>query len=289
MHRTQRVAIGTGTILGTSFLLLFALQAQAASPAGSLSAEFHQTYPLSAGGRIELDNINGAVHITGWDRNEVKVDAVKYANSQQRLDEAVIEVEPSSSGVSIRTRYPGHTHTFDNGGEDNPATVEYTLTVPRSANLDEIKLVNGPLEVQGVAGQVRASCVNGHLSAHDLQGGARLSTVNGKLEAEFNRLENSPLELSSVNGGIELTLPSDAKAEIEASTVSGGISNEFGLHLVRHAFVGHSLRGELGEGGTRIRLNNVNGRIEIRHANDGRSLSPGKDLEHGDRDDGDDI
>jgi hypothetical protein len=53
-----------------------------------------------------------------------------------------------------------------------------------------------------------------------------------------------------------------------------------------HRFVGHSLRGELGGGGgTRIKLNDVNGRIEIHHANDGRTLSPAKDLDHGDRDD----
>jgi DUF4097 and DUF4098 domain-containing protein YvlB len=289
MHRERKLAIGTCTILGTFFLLLFALQAQAAAHPGSLSAEFHQTYPLSAGGRIELDNINGAVHIAGWDRNEVKVDAVKYANSQQRLDEAKIEVEPNGSEISIRTRYPGHTQTFGDSGADNPATVEYTLTVPRSANLDEIKLVNGPLDVQGVTGQVRASCVNGQLSAHHLGGRAQLSTVNGRMEAEFDGLENSPIELSSVNGSVELTLPSDAKAEIEASTVSGGISNDFGLHVTRHTFVGHSLRGELGEGGTRIKLSDVNGRIEIRHANDGRALSPGKDLDHGDSDGGDEI
>jgi hypothetical protein len=50
-------------------------------------------------------------------------------------------------------------------------------------------------------------------------------------------------------------------------------------------FVGHDLRGELGSGGTRIELKNVNGRIEIRHAQDGRALSPVKDLSHHDEDD----
>jgi DUF4097 and DUF4098 domain-containing protein YvlB len=91
-----------------------------------------------------------------------------------------------------------------------------------------------------------------------------------------------------VNGSIDLTIPSDSRAEIEASTVSGGIENDFGLHVNRHTYVGHDLRGELGDGGPRIKLENVNGRIEIRHASDGRALSPAKDLSHRDKDDDDD-
>jgi hypothetical protein len=47
------------------------------------------------------------------------------------------------------------------------------------------------------------------------------------------------------------------------------------------------LNGELGGGGTRVRVSNVNGRIEIRHANDNRPLSPAKSR-NGDRDDKDD-
>jgi hypothetical protein len=52
--------------------------------------------------------------------------------------------------------------------------------------------------------------------------------------------------------------------------------------------VGHELRGELGSGGTRIKLEDVNGRIEIRHANDGRAMSPVKDLSSRDHDSDDD-
>jgi hypothetical protein len=56
-----------------------------------------------------------------------------------------------------------------------------------------------------------------------------------------------------------------------------------------HRFVGHDLRGELGSGGVRIKISNVNGRIEVRHAQDGRALSPAKDLSHHDNDDDDSI
>jgi len=289
MQQLRRRATWTGAVLGTlAAFLVLAMQAHA-SEQGSETEEFHQAYPLAANGRVELSNINGAVHISGWDRNEVKVDAVKHAWSKKRLDEARIKINSSENSISIRTEYPDHNHTFWNDGQhDQPASVEYTLTVPRNARLDTIDLVNGSLDLEGVSGEIKASCVNGKLAAHNLGGRADLSTVNGKLEANVERLE-SPLEVSSVNASVLVTLPSDAKADLEASTVNGSISDDFGLPVTKNQFVGRDLRGELGGGGPQVRVSNVNGRIEIKHADDNRPLSPAKNLNRNDKDDDDTI
>jgi DUF4097 and DUF4098 domain-containing protein YvlB len=278
MNRDRR-STWLGAVLGIACaLFIFALGAHASDHRGALTEEFHQTYALTPDGRVELDNINGAVHISSWDRNEVKVDAVKYADTKERLDEAKIEIDSGKDYLSIHTKYPEHDHTWNWGSHNNPAGVEYTLTVPRMARLDEIKLINGALDLAGVSGEVRASCINGRLEAHDLAGRARLETINGRLDARFEQLAGNSVELSSVNGSVELTIPSDSLAEVEANTVSGGIENDFGLHVNHHQFVGHSLRGELGNGGTHIKLEDVNGRIAIHHAQDGRALSPVKDM-----------
>lgn len=286
MKRIYRPA-SLGAILGAICgLLAFALRAEASPHRGSITEEFHQTYAITPEGRVELSNINGDVHISSWDRDEVKVDAVKYADTKEQLDAAKIEVDAGKDYVSIRTKYPDHNHNW--GSHNNPASVEYTLTVPRKVRLDEINLVNGALDLSGVSGEVRASCVNGRLEAKNLAGEAKLSTVNGRLEGSFDRLASSSVELNSVNGGIELTIPSDSNASIEANTVSGGIENDFGLH-VSHHFVGHNLNGELGNGGAHIHLSDVNGRISIHHAQDGRAMSPVRDRSKGDHDDDDSI
>src|SRR5215472_16154137 len=290
MNRHRQSATWLGVTLGSiCALLVLALGAHASDHRGALTEEFHQTYTINADGRVELDNINGPVHVSSWDRNEIKVDAVKYADTKERLDEAKIEVDSGKDYLSIQTKYPEHDHNWNWGSHNNPASVEYTLTVPRTVRLDEIKLINGSLDVTGVAGEVRASCINGRLEAHDLSGRAELSTINGRLEANFGPLSGQSVELNSVNGSVDLTIPSDSNAEIEANTFSGGIDNDFGLHVNRHQFVGHDLRGELGSGGTRIKLQNVNGRVAIHHAQDGRSLSPVKDLSHRDKDDDGEI
>ncbi len=284
MERNRRNAT-TGAILGASLALLLNVALAHGADTG-VTEEFHHTYPLTANGRVELQNINGDVHIAVWDQNEVKVDAVKSARNAERLKDAEIRIEASATSVSIKTHYSEQDQGWHNG-QDNPASVEYTLTVPRNARLDAIMLINGGLDVTGATGEVNASCINGKLTARGLSGRAKLATVNGPMDANFSRLPADEVNLSSVNGPVDLTMPSDAKARIEAATVHGGIDNDFGLHTNNHRFVGHDMSGELGGGGAEIRLNNVNGPIHVHRANDGHALSPAHDT--GEHDSGDNI
>jgi DUF4097 and DUF4098 domain-containing protein YvlB len=281
----RNVATWVGVVLGS--LLALALNvtlAHASNQDNWVREEFHQTYPLTANGRVALENINGAVHISAWDQNQVKVDAVKRAYDDRELKDTEIRVEARANAISISTHYRSQENGWTHERQ-HPAIVEYTLTVPRNARLDEIKLINGPLDVAGVLGEVRASCINGKLAARGLRNDVSLSTINGPLDASFDQL-TSRVELASVNGPVQLTLPSDAKASIEATTVHGRIANEFGLHVNNHRFVGHDLRGQLGGGGTQIKLNNVNGPIEVHRANDGRALSPAENTDQGADDNG---
>jgi hypothetical protein len=230
--------------------------------------EFHQTYPLARGGQVSLKNINGAARVIAWDRDEVKVDAVKHARSQRRLEEATIDVQAAGDAVSVRTRYPSEEQRWERGSDDNPASVEYTLTVPRTARIDSIELINGGLEVEGLAGSIKATCINGRLSARNLAGEARLSTINGTLDAEFDRLEaGKTITLNSVNGTVDLAVPASISADFKADTVHGTISNDFGMNIRRGEYVGASLEGQLGGGGARVKLSNVNGSINIRRGN----------------------
>src|SRR5947208_12058727 len=142
MSHLRGSATWLGAMLGTlAALLTLGLQAHASDHRGSLTEEFHQTYAITADGRVELDNINGDVHISSWDRNEVKVDAIKYADTKEGLEEAKIEVDAGTDSISIRTKYPSHNNTWNWGSHNNPASVEYTLTVLRNVRLDEIKLI----------------------------------------------------------------------------------------------------------------------------------------------------
>ena len=243
-----------GAVFATMLAIILAPSAYAGA---SVTEDFHKTVPLNPNGSVSLENVNGEAEITGWDRNEVQIDAVKTARDQQRLDEAKIEVEGSGDSVEIRTQYP-HNHT-----NNNPASVHYTIHVPNNAQLDSIKLVNGALHVSNVSGDVEANLVNGKLTAEGLAGRAKLSTVNGSVHADYRNLSNvSNVKISSVNGSIDLLLPASPNAEVSASTMNGSISTDFPME-VQGKFMHHSIKGTLGSGGTKIELSNVNGSAHI--------------------------
>jgi DUF4097 and DUF4098 domain-containing protein YvlB len=242
-----------------------------------VTQDFQQTYPMTADGRIQLENINGSVKVSTWDRAEVKVVAVKHAYKQERLDEAQIKIQAGSDNIRISTEYPHRDQSFYSDGNrrfDNPASVDYTLTVPRNARLDSVELINGNLDLDALAGDVHASCINGKLSAAGLTGEVRLSTVNGRLEAGLNGVgDTASISLESVNGSVKVTLPSDVQAQLKAETIHGGISNNFGVPVRDGKYFGHNLSALLGNGGAKIRLSNVNGGIAIDRASDGRTPS----------------
>jgi hypothetical protein len=252
MAQVRKYATRSGAFLRSLLALFLVIPAHA-----QVSQEFHRTVPLPANGRVSLENINGNVEITGWERNEVEIDAVKRARDQQRLDEASIEVETGSDYVKIYTRYP------QNRTNNNPASANYSLHVPQNARLEHISLVNGSLTVQKVTGDVTASLVNGKASVRDQTGEASISSVNGNIEANFTSLNNvRQIKFKSVNGSINVGLPASPNADVNASTVNGGIKSDFPL-TVQGSFASHRLHGTLGSGGTHIDLSNVNGSIHL--------------------------
>jgi len=224
----------------------------------------NDTFPLKSEGRLSLENINGDVRITPWDRKEVSVEATKRATSQDRMDDLVVHMEAEGDHVRIRAEFTRQTkwnRDYDGGG----ASVDFEIKVPRTIRIDEVSLVNGDLDVEGLSGRVQASCVNGALTASELSGDVDLSTVNGMLEVAFERLDASAsVKLQTVNGTVEVTIPKKAGARVRASTVNGSIMNDLGLTVSRHDVVGASLRGTIGDGGASIDVDAVNGTIRIR-------------------------
>jgi hypothetical protein len=258
----RQTSVLAGIILGA------ALAITASASAQELREEFHQTYPIAANGSVSLRNLSGAVHITTWNQNAVKVDAIKTARNQERLQEAKIIVENTADRVVIRTKYPDR--NWDGDGDDDHdgrslASVEYSLTIPAGASLDEVKLVSGDVDVKGVGGEVRVSTVSGDVSAQGLKGRAEIASVSGNVKVTFDRAA-SRMKLNSVSGDVIALLPADASVEVSANTVSGDISNEFGLDVDHGKYVGHHLTGRIGNGEGNLELHSVSGEIKVRRA-----------------------
>jgi DUF4097 and DUF4098 domain-containing protein YvlB len=258
-ERSSRVL---GILTGTALLLAFGVLSLA-QPQNKVTEEFHQTYALANGGRVSLKNINGSVKVRAWDSNQVRVDAIKWAYKAERLAEATINVDATDNAIHIKTDYAKRNNRWE-GDNDNPASVEYTITVPRTARIDQFDLINGDLDIEDVSGAIHATCINGEITAKRLSGDIKLSTINGQLNFELDKTNTeTPINLSSVNGSVELTFAGSPDADLRASTVHGSIRNDFGLEVKKGKHVGQSLEGAVGRGGAAVNLKNVNGSISI--------------------------
>ncbi len=200
--------------------------------------DFHYSYPLSSGGRVTLENMNGSVEISTWEKESVEINGTKYASSQQGLNDIRIDIANSPNSLTIRTIQPFSTR---NGG------ARYNLRVPRRVQLDRILSSNGSIKIQDVEGvsNVRTSnggiriwklngaldarTSNGGIDATDYTGNASLHTSNGGIHVEMNK---GALDASTSNGGIEARLiEPDPNQSVRLESTNGHI--DLSLDAVR--------------------------------------------------------
>ncbi|HUP43725.1 MAG TPA: DUF4097 family beta strand repeat-containing protein, partial [Thermoanaerobaculia bacterium] len=222
MNRTRSIAVACALALLV-----------AASPALAVELEkrLEKTYDLGAGGEVAVRNVNGAVVVEGWDRDVVRVEAVKKvrAGSRERAEEALerleVRVKHEGDRLEIRTHRPDSSSGFLSWvfGRHVQGDVRYTVTVPRRTDV-EIDTVNGRVTIRGVAGEVEADTTNGRIDVEDVRGSVDAGTTNGAITVALRAVEEGrAMRFSTTNGSIQLSLPRSARVSLDASTTNGGI------------------------------------------------------------------
>jgi DUF4097 and DUF4098 domain-containing protein YvlB len=230
----------------------------AALPAwAEVREEFHKTVAMDANGNFSIKNVNGGITISAWDKNEIEIDAVKTASSSDKLHDARIEVAGSGHSVDVKTKYPSW-------GNNNGASVEYTIHVPRGARLFAVETVNGGIHIDGPNNLIKAKTVNGKVEVWNASGELQMESVNGELKASLNNAGKNPARLKVVNGSIALSMPPSANARIKVSTVTGGIQSDLPVTVNKPQYgPGASVDATLGSGGATIEVESVNGTIYL--------------------------
>ncbi len=236
-------------------------------PAASANAYRH-TEPIqhegafSADGVVRISNVNGDITVRTWDREEIRVEGKKSAQTDEELRAIELTMNVSNQRAEIRVKLPKRKGWVRR--DTIRAKVELTLYVPRTVTLDELETVNSTIRLDGLAGTVRAETVNGRIEADGLGGNADLETVNGRIVAKFAQVRaGQKIELESVNGSLEVILPEDAGAKLDAELVNGRVECDFPLAMVKSRGK-RSLSGTIGDGRAELDLETVNGQIRVR-------------------------
>jgi len=226
------------------------------------TADWKKTFTLDAGGRVEIENVNGRIHVTPSEGSQVEVVAQKKARAVS--DDAAkaalerIEITDSVAGSTIRvqTKVPR-----SEGMLGGSAEVAYTVRVPAGAEVKFVT-VNGGIEISRLTGKIDAETTNGGIVAREVGGPIEATTTNGGIEVELTAVAQGGVKLGCTNGGIKLRLPADAAATISASVANGGIDAD-GLKLETTESSRRSLEARLNGGGPSIKIEGTNGGIKI--------------------------
>ena len=130
-----------------------------------LEETFEQLFAVEPNANITIQNGDGAVMVYGSNTNEMRVRAVKRAYQRARLEQIAIDVSTKPGSVSISTKFPPRSRwgLFDRSG-----TVDYTVTVPATANIARLELDAGEILVDGMRGQTtRARLGEGRMFARN--------------------------------------------------------------------------------------------------------------------------
>ena len=265
----------------------------------TIEERFEKTVPLESGGYFSLSNRNGGIEISSWDREEVRIEALKKVKSSGRssareaMEHLKIDVDTRGSDeVIVETLYPrsyregeGWGGVLDAifGGRKKPQmSVHYWITVPERVDV-RIETTNGQIDVEEIHGDDRVSSTNGRIDMRDVKGFVDVSTTNGKIEVTGieGGLEasttNGGVEISyqsrseitedisihTTNGSIDLELPDDIDADVSARTTNGHIDTDFPITVKGRQGRKH-LSGRINNGGPLIDLKTTNGSIHIR-------------------------
>src|SRR5215217_8107740 len=97
--------LGLWSVCGLS-LLLVGCDELWVDGGGRVTEDFSYNYTLKPGGRLSIENSNGSVEITGWDKDTVDITGTKYASNDDLLKSLKIDIQHDSESVSIRTIRP---------------------------------------------------------------------------------------------------------------------------------------------------------------------------------------
>ena len=251
-----------------------------------------KTFVLSGDpARVDVDNLDGSVHVTASDGSEVEVRARQTirADSDADLAEARKEVslnmEERSGSVSILYDAPWRCHEHQSNCGDRrrrfyEVIYDIDLRIPRNARLVASTVNNGDVEVKNFAGPFEVRNVNGAIAMEGISGSGEAKTVNGPVSVRFAKAPPGECSMKTVNGSIDVYFPHDLSADLLFKTFNGQVYTDFDVVSRvaaeqqpvqdggRFVYRGnHFVAGRVGQGGREYKFETLNGNIRLHESN----------------------
>ncbi len=223
--------------------------------------EFHQTYQLSTGARVELRGINGGVEIETANVSTAQVDIVRSARTREDLEFQKIIVDHTPTSLVVR----GENERDGWRGRNREVRQRVTLRIPRQVEF-VASGINGRVRSGEIDGSLRIDGINGSVEVAQAAGHATISGINGRVTVTIARLGDRGIDVSGVNGGVELKFTDDINADLDVTGCNGSVYADMPNVTILGKLSRQNFRARIGSGGTRIAVDGVNGRVRLSRA-----------------------
>lgn len=246
-----------------SLLVLALLLSAAVATAGE--EVFEKAYSMEGVTRVSVENVNGRIEASAWDRPYLKVRAVKTARgsrSEETLRLTEIRVRKSGDEIRLETVNPRRRRLFGflNLGWRN-AHVDYEIHMPALAAA-RLETCNGKVIATGFGSSISCDAVNGSIELRDVFGPVRATTVNGSVRVVFRGLLKES-HVETVNGSVDVAFDRQSSVRYTLETVNGRIEGDFDLD-VEGKYGPKEARGSYNGGAETLRCETVNGSIRLK-------------------------
>ncbi len=215
-----------------SFRLVVALSAglslvPAAAAARTAADEQRETetvdrsFPFNPDGRINLRNFSGDIKITGSNRANVVVHAVRRA-SKDRLEGIRLEIDATPSEISIEAN-----KKTENWRErdNNVVETDFVIEVPEGVTLD-VHAFSSEVHISGVQGKQKLQTFSGEITVDQAVGPLDVETFSGDIEVGLAQSASGRVAFHSFSGSLDTDVPltyrSGKRRDISADIGAGG-------------------------------------------------------------------
>ncbi len=238
----------------------------------------------SARGEVNVDNVDGAIHVTGYGGQSVILQAVKTVRGPSKDDieragkEVELRISEKNNRVefyvdgpfrcengSIRSRRLGYRVSFD-----------FEIQVPHQCAVSLQTVNNGEIRLENVTGRFDLENVNGGILLNEIAGEGSAHTINGAVKATFSRNPMGDCSFKSLNGDVDVAFQADLSADVWFKTFNGSAYTDFNLMpLPQRAAEPERRNGKLiyrsndfygariGKGGPQLKFDTFNGSIHV--------------------------
>ncbi len=286
-------------LLATAAVLALAPNSGCAQ--GADRQKIDTTFAFAKGGAVDLGLVSGDIVVTGWARNEVKINAfietgyfeysaspsrvsINAKSRRNRMGASRIEISVPA-GTQVRaSSVSGDVTVRGTAAETLVNSVSGDVEVRDASDVVELHTVSGDLTGERLRGRIRANTVSGDMHLDDVNGTLRGKSVSGALTVrgaldglEFESVSGEfdfrgdfrgagSFSANSHSGDLRLTLPENLAANLDLQTFSGDLRTEFPLTLQPGETAGRrgrEMRTTINGGGARVRLGTFSGDITI--------------------------